>query len=138
MGMLQNKKRLWMLSAARLPIIYLFFSSPALPDLATLPSLLLHLFLFLHPSQLSSVLLSSRPSSTPLHPLHFTLAAVDCSVESRSERREGERQEKRYAERKRVTCCGGGTEERKESERDRDRQRGRERNERVVTGSVCV
>ncbi len=120
-----------MLSAAHLPFIYLFFSSPALPDRAVLPSLLLlYLFLFLHPSQLSSVLLSSLPSSTTLLPSPFYSGCcrLQCGEQIGAER-DRERGKKRDMQREREGYAVEG---------DGGEKRERERNERVVTGSVCV
>ena len=83
--------------------------SQLLVVLSFIRSFPLQLFLFSHPSQLSSL-------------FHFTPPAVDCSVQSRS-RRERERERERGRKRDDGESEGGEVEE---------------RNERVVTGSVCV
>ena len=92
----KKKKRLSTLSAARLPLIYPFFPSPALPPLTPLSALL----------------------SLPFYSACRRLQCAE-PIEERKRERERERGRKR----------DDGESEGGEVE---------ERNERVVTGSVCV
>lgn len=106
-------------------LLHLLFS-PALPAWAVFP----------HPSSSSS---SYTPFSSllfwTLHtllqppPLHFTLVAADCSVESKSERRETQREagKEMQGESEEYAEGGGGI-----------WRREKKRNEGVVTGLVCV